>query len=105
MVMQATVGANVSRRRKTFVKKATCDWCHERFKQSRSDQRYCCPNCRRAACEHRKSETLRTLCDYFMPGGVGHDTLQEFLEVRADTARKMLVALGLGYDEYRHRWT
>ena len=39
-----------------------------------------------------------------MPGGVGRDTLQEFLELRADTARKLLVGLGLDYDEYRHRW-
>ena len=104
MVMQAATKANVSRRRKTSGKKATGDWCHERFKQSRSDQKFCQPNCRRAACEHRKSETFRTLCDYFMPGGVGRDTLQECLELRADTARKLLVGLGLDYAEYRHRW-
>lgn len=104
MVAMTHSGANVSRRRKPSVKKATCDWCHERFKQSRSDQRFCCASHRRAACECRKSETLRTLGDYFTPGGVGTDALAEFLELRADTARKLLIGLGLAYDEYAHRW-
>lgn len=99
-----TVGANVSRRRKPSTAKPRCDWCTERFKPSRSDQRYCSGNCRRSACERRKSETYRTLCDYFVPGGVGGDTLQEFLELHLDTAKKLLIGLGLEYDERQRKW-
>lgn len=104
MVTMTSPKANVSKRGKAFVEKPRCAWCAERFKRSRSDQRYCSGNCRRAACERRSREAVRTFCDLFEPRGVASEWLRDYADQYPDAVKRVLALCGVGYDEARRCW-
>ena len=107
MVAMTAPGANVStKNRRSRLPKhfPTCDWCGERFKQSRSDQKYCCPNHRRDACERRKQETIRTLAGHFASYGFTEKHASNCVEYDLTFVKNILVMLGYSYQERSRRW-